>query len=83
MNNLTDMDMTKDTLTTQKHMVNNYNLYATECKNDNVRNVFLDILSEEHTIQNNIFKDMNKRGWYPVEDAKPEKIQQIKTKHNA
>lgn len=81
MNKLTDMAMSKDVLMAQKQIVQNYNHYATECKNDSVRSVFLNLLDEEHTIQNDIFKEMNKRGWYAVEDAKAEKIEQVKCKY--
>jgi len=81
MKNLNDMSMGKDALMAQKQMLTNYNHYATECKNDNVRSVFLDILEDEHNIQNSIFKEMNKRGWQPNEDAKTNKIEQIKCKY--
>lgn len=41
---------------------------------------FVDILTEEHQIQADVFNEMSKRGWYPVQQAEQQKIQQAKQK---
>ena len=46
-------------------------------------NEFMNLLSEEHQIQHDIFSEMQKRGWYPTQDAPAEKIAQTKMKFSS
>jgi spore coat protein CotF len=66
---LGDKEMLSDLLSTQRHVTNNYNTRAGECQNDTLRNTFLSILQEEHTIQNDLFRESHSRGWYPTREA--------------
>ena len=73
-------EILEDALMSQKHITEGYNTFAGECVNEQLRHAFLNILDDEHTIQADVFCDMQSRGWYPVESAEPAKIQQAKQK---
>ena len=77
---LGEREMLDDFLVGQKHITSNYNMYAGECVNEQLRNTFLNILDDEHKIQADIFSDMQTNGWYQVEQADQQKIQQAKQK---
>ncbi|MCL2003590.1 MAG: spore coat protein [Oscillospiraceae bacterium] len=66
---LGDKEMLSDLLATQKHITNGYNTRAGEIQCDNLRGTFLNLLQEEHRIQNQLFCDSHSRGWYPVKEA--------------
>ena len=75
-----DKDRLQDGLASQKFITENYNTLANECLTPEVRGAFMSLLTEEHDIQNEIFTEMHKRGWYQVEPAEQQKINQAKTK---
>ena len=75
-----DKDKLTDVLASQKFITDNYNTITNECMTPEVRGVFMSILKEEHDIQNEVFTEIQKRGWYQVQPAEQQKIQQVKTK---
>ncbi|MVB10643.1 Coat F domain protein [Caprobacter fermentans] len=75
-----ERELMDDALASQKYMTDTYNTYTNECVTQNVRDEFMNILSEEHQIQSEVFDTMKKRGWYNVPDAQQQKIQQAKQK---
>ena len=75
-----DKDRLQDALASQKFITENYNTFTNECVTPEVRGVFMSILKEEHDMQNEIFVEMQKRGWYQVQPAEQQKIQQTRTK---
>jgi len=78
--NFSDKDRLQDALASQKFITGNYNTFTTECATPEVRGVFMSILKEEHDIQNEVFTEMQKRGWYQIQPADQQKLQQAKTK---
>jgi spore coat protein CotF len=80
---LTEQQILQDTLVSQKHVTEAYNTFAGECVSEQLRSAMLNILNDEHCIQATLFKDMQSRGWYQVEQADAQKIQQTKTKVSA
>ena len=80
---LTDREMLTDALSSEKFMTDNYNNYANECASPSLMNEFMNLLSEEHQIQHDVFSEMQKRGWYPTQDAPEEKIRQAKMKFSS
>jgi len=78
--NMNDQEMMNDALSTQKYVTSNYNNFAGECANLQLRDDMLCILQEEHMIQSDIFGEMQKRGWYNTSPAEQQKINQAKTK---
>lgn len=77
---LTDREMLTDALSSEKFMTENYNTYANECASPSLMNEFMNLLSEEHQIQHDVFSELQKRGWYPTQSAPSEKVQQAKMK---
>ena len=73
-----EREILDDVLTSQKTITGTYNAFANECST--IRDSFVDILTEEHQIQADVFNEMSKRGWYPVQQAEQQKIQQAKQK---
>lgn len=71
-----DREMMEDLLSSQKSVTGAYNTAANECAGNGLKNEFMTILGEEHRIQMDLFTEMNKRGWYPVEQAEQQKVQQ-------
>lgn len=75
----TEKEVLHDALEAQKHVTGMFNSYSNECANPQVRKVMLDILNDEHSIQFDVFNDMQKRGYYPVTPAQQDKVNQIKS----
>ena len=78
---LNEQEMMTDVLTSQKSITDKYNTFTNECANQQIRNDFMNILNDEHKIQFEIFDEMNKRGWYPVDKAEQNQINQVKQKY--
>lgn len=79
-NNFADKEMMQDALTSQKNITGNYNNFANEMSTEQMKSQFMNILKEEHDIQMDVFKEMQKRGWYQTPAAQQDKITQAKTK---
>ena len=81
---LSEKEILQDSLLVQKHITDSYNTFAGECVNPQLRTTMLNILNDEHCIQADIFTNMQNHGWYTVEQAEQQKIQQArKCKTNA
>ncbi len=76
----TDKEIMDDVLSSQKHITDVYNTYSNECVNQQLQSDMLNILKEEHTIQFNVFGEMQKRGWYNPGTAQAQMINETKTK---
>ena len=79
---MTEKDMLQDGLASQKHITDSYNTFAGECVNPQLRGTFLNILDEEHRIQAELFNTMQSKGWYQVEQAPAQKVQQTRQKYS-
>jgi spore coat protein CotF len=77
-----DKELLQDSLLSQKTMTGSYNTFAGECVNEQLRGAFLNILDDEHRIQADIFSNMQSRGWYQVEAADQQKVQNTKQKYS-
>ena len=75
-----DREIMNDALISQKFLTDDYNIFAGECSTPAVYNDFMTILAEEHQIQNEVFQEMAKRGWYQTQPAEQQKINEAKTK---
>ncbi|MBQ6819755.1 MAG: spore coat protein [Clostridium sp.] len=53
---------------------------TTEGSTENIHTTFHDLLHETLKIQNEIYKKMEAKGWYPVEQVEQAKIDQTKQK---
>ena len=72
-----------DLLSTQKFLTGAYNSYYCEAATGEVKSCLSSILQDEHRIQEEIFNEMNNRGWYPVEKAEDTKLNSAKQKFSA
>lgn len=77
-----DKEILGDALTTEKACTNNYNTYSNECVHGDVRDMMLDLLAKEHSIQNDVFNMMHDRGYYPTPEADEKKLQETKNKYS-
>ena len=77
---MTEKEILQDCLSSQKFTTTNLNTFAGECVCEQLRSAFLNILDDERRIQADIFTDMNANGWYPVQPADQQKLQQRKTR---
>ncbi|WP_291653156.1 spore coat protein [Clostridium sp.] len=52
-----------------------------EASTENIHQTFHDLLCETLKIQHEVYKKMEAKGWYPVEQVDAQKIQQTKQKY--
>ena len=78
-----DREIMNDALISQKFLTDDYNIFAGECSTPAVYNDFMTILAEEHQIQNEVFQEMSKRGWYQTQPAEQQKINETRTRFAA
>lgn len=64
---MNDRDRITDLLTTQKNLSAGYNLAVNEAGTDQLFQTILQLLNEVHQSQREIFKLMQKKGWYKLE----------------
>ena len=75
--------MLNDALNSQKFIASVYNADTMECATPQVKSCLSGILEDEKRMQQEIFDEMSSRGYYPVETAKEEKINETKQKYGA
>ena len=74
-----DQERMADLLAMEKKLGNNYDIFASECVNLALRNEFVKDLTQSHSTQTELFQAAQSRGWYQVEQAPMDKINQAKT----
>ena len=77
---MNDQERMTDFICSEKKMTSNYNTYASECVNMNLRDDFLNILNKSHQTQSDLFRIAQNKGWYQVEQAPQSKVSQAYTK---
>ncbi|MBO5657573.1 MAG: spore coat protein [Agathobacter sp.] len=77
----TEKEILGDALSAQKATTGHFNTYANECVHEDLRETLLDILDEEHELQQNLFCMMHDRGLYPTPTADEKKVQQLKSQY--
>lgn len=77
----TDKEILNDGLCAQKAATGKFNMAATECAHEHVRNTMLNILEQEHSIQHEVFNMMHQRGFYETPAAEDKKVSEAKMKH--
>ena len=74
----TNKEILGDALSAQKATTALFNTSANECVHEDVRETLLDILEEEHEIQQDVFVMMHEQGMYPTPAADEKKVQDTK-----
>jgi len=82
-NTLTEEEILTDLLTIEKHCTSTINTFITESTCANLRQNLKDILTEEHSIHENLYNVMSQKGWYPTADAQAQEVQKAKDKYNS
>ena len=75
-----EAEIITDLLLTEKKMSTNYNLFASECTNVRLRDTFVNLLTQGHKTQTELFETGKQKGWYTVEQAQPQQISQAAQK---
>lgn len=76
----TDKEILNDGLCAQKSATEKFNLAANECVHAGLRDKILNVLSQEHSIQYDVFEMMHQRGWYETPGAEEKKVAEAKQK---
>ena len=76
MNNLTDKEMLIDVLTTLKSLAGIYHHFSIEASNDFVFDIAYDLQDEILSEQRECYNKLIERGWYKMEKAPANKINQ-------
>lgn len=79
---MNDQERVTDMILSEKKMSTNYNIFASECVDDQLRNEYLNILNKSHQTQTALFKAAQSKGWYTVEQAPQSKITETYNKFN-
>ena len=77
---MNDQERITDLILTEKKMSANYDTFASECVNVQLRDEFLKLLNQGHQTQTKLFQTAQQKGWYQVEPAPASKVQQAQTK---
>ena len=77
---MSDKEIMEDILSSQKFVSDVYNTFTNECVNQQLRTDLLNILREEHNIQQSVYDQMKTRGWYSPARAEQQKITAAYTK---
>ena len=72
-----------DALTTAKATTSHFDTFSNECSHEKVRNTMLNILADEHDIQDDLFHIMSDKGYYPTPEAESKKVEMAKQKYQA
>ena len=75
-----EQEVLTDLMLTEKKMSANYDSFASECVNTGLRDAFVELLTQSHETQTNLFKTAQQKGWYQVEQAPAQKVDQARQK---
>ena len=75
---LAGKEIMNDLLMGEKYLSGMYNTYLLECATPEVRQTLCSLLTDTHSAAQQLFEEMNSRGWYPVTKAEEQKLTQTK-----
>src|SRR5690554_892876 len=75
---MSDKDIMNDILTFTKAECDLYMHGTIEANDPNVHETFKNVLLETLAMQHETYKNMQQKGWYPVEQVQKQKIEQTK-----
>ncbi len=75
-----DQEVMTDLMLTEKKMSANYDSFASECVNTQLRDTFVKMLTQSHETQSRLFSTAQQKGWYQVEQAPAQKVDQARQK---
>ena len=78
-----DKEQITDLLMSEKYLTSCYNSNLLEAATPEVIGCLKELLNDTHAMQEQLFCEMNSRGWYPVTKAEDQKLNQTKMKYSA
>ena len=79
---MNDQERITDFLCSEKKMTANYDSFASECVNVPLRDTFINLFTQGHRTQTELFQLAQTKGWYSPEQAQAKKISQAYTKYS-
>lgn len=76
-----DKEILYDALMTQREMADAYDTSAAESITPNLRNEFLDLLKDEQEILFELYTEMQKRSWLPMQMADQAQVMATRQKY--
>ncbi|MFT8887680.1 MAG: spore coat protein [Ethanoligenens sp.] len=76
-----DKEILADAVMTQKEMAFRYNVSASESITPNLHNEFLELLKDEQEILSELYTEMQKRGWYPMQMVDAAQVTSVRQKY--
>ncbi|PWW29628.1 coat F domain-containing protein [Cytobacillus oceanisediminis] len=73
---MNDRDFANDLLSTEKYMTNAYSVAMNEARHQSLYQDMLTVFNETQNQQRELYNLMFKKGWYKVEAADQQKLQQ-------
>ncbi len=77
----TDADRILDALYAERQLALGYNDSLYDCERLTLRNLFLDLLDEEHRLHAALLDEMTKRGWRTSHAATPQELAAVREKY--
>lgn len=77
---MSDKDLMENLLTGTKNACDLYLHGSIESATPQVHEAFHAALNDALCMQENVYKQMQSRGWYAVEQEQPQRLQQVKQK---
>ena len=74
--NLSEKELLNDALATEKQLLHVYGTYIAESTCQNLRNEFSRIINETQQTQFELYQAMAQKGWYNVQNADLQEVQQ-------
>ena len=71
---MNDQERITDLILSEKKMSSNYDTFASECVNVQLRDEYLKIFNQGHQTQTDLFKAAQQKGCYQVEQAPESKV---------
>lgn len=72
---MTDQERMTDLIFCEKKMSDNYSIWASECTDTKLRDTFLNLLTQSHKTQTDLFQTAQQKGWYqPVPQAQADAV---------
>lgn len=73
---MNERDFLNDLLTTEKYMTTSYSMALHEASHTGLYNDIMNIFTETQECQRSLYELMFKKGWYAIEAADSQKLQQ-------
>ncbi|SFS65645.1 spore coat protein [Marininema halotolerans] len=71
---MNDRDRINDVLTTVKYLTDGYNIGVNEASNDRLYQTQMNILTNLHNCQRDLYHMMHSKGWYKTEPVEMQKV---------